>query len=133
VARAKIPVDEFTSYAVSVAMHGPSYCVEATLRDGAVVLGYGRLTVIGETAVIRDLRVLGDMTPIGQREGGPQHIGIGTAMLRTMEDIAKARFCTTLRVHPPVGASAYFARLGFREAGPTTLKGRLSELKSAQI
>lgn len=118
VSRTAAAGDDFTKYAVSVSDHGPGYCVEATLRDGAVVLGYGRLNVFGDVAMVRDLRVLGNMIPVGQRVDGPQHMGIGSAMLSTMERIARARHCSMLRLHPPVGASAYFAALGFRPVAP---------------
>lgn len=122
VARTGVPADDYAHYAVSVAAHGISYCVQATLRDGAVVLGYGRLSIIGDVALVRDLQVLGDMIPVGERSGGPQHMGIGAAMLSAMDDIARARLCTILRVHPPVGASAYFTGLGFRSVTPHYLE-----------
>lgn len=126
VSRAAIAGDDFTRRTVSVTAHGTGYCVEATLRDGAVVLGYGRLNIIGKTGMIRDLRVLGDMVPVGRRSHGPQHTGIGAGMLRAMEDISRAQGCTMLQVHPPVGASAYFSELGFHSVAPYYLGKPLS-------
>ena len=126
VSRTAIAGDDFTRYSVSVTAHGTGYRVEATLRDGAVVLGYGLLSVIGETGMVRDLRVLGNMIPVGQRADGPQHMGIGKAMLRAMESMARTQCCTMLRVHPPVGASAYFTKLGFRPVAPYYLEKSLS-------
>jgi elongator complex protein 3 len=131
VSRTAVAGDDLTRYAVSVTAHGRGYCVEATLRDGAVVLGYGRLSVIGDTGMVRDLRVLGDMIPVGQRVGGPQHMGIGTAMLGAMEDVARARSCTMLQVHPPVGASAYFTELGFCPVAPYYLGKPLADRRPA--
>jgi elongator complex protein 3 len=118
VSRTAVPGDDFSRYAVSVVRHGPGYSVEASLRDGAVVLGYGKLSIFGNTAMVRDLRVLGNMTPVGQRSGGPQHIGIGRALLREMEVTATARGCGMLKVHPPVGARSYFTTLGFQPVAP---------------
>jgi elongator complex protein 3 len=115
--------DDPGSYVISLRRHGTGYCVEATLRGGAVLLGYGRLNVVERgIGMIRDLRVLGDMVPIGnQSERSLQHRGIGEAILRKLEDVTLANGCSSLRVHSPSGSVNYFLRRGFRSAGPDYL------------
>jgi len=120
VAQTDYPLDgDFWDYRVQSSLHGTGYCIEATLQDGAVLVGYGRLNVIGGTnGLIRDLRVLGNMVPVGVRNHiGPQHIGIGKTMLQEMERLARQNGCTTLTVHPPVGTPRYFESLGFKPKG----------------
>jgi elongator complex protein 3 len=132
VARADEALDGFDDYTVSSLGHGTGYCVEATLRGRQVILGYGRLTIDARgIGLIRDLRVIGDMVPLGERTNtSPQHTGIGKAMVAEIERLAAEQRCTLLRVQPPVGSFRYFEPLGFRTDGPFHLAKRLDSASS---
>ncbi len=109
---------DFRGYQVSSRPHGAGYCVEATVDDGRVVLGYGRLTAVRKVALVRDLRVLGDMVPVGVSAGAdPQHRGMGAAMLEEMERLASRLGCGSLRALAPPGSYRYLQARGFRPDG----------------
>jgi elongator complex protein 3 len=112
--------DDPRDFAVASSRHGPGFCVEATLRDGAIVLGYGRLNVMDRhVGMIRDLRVLGDMVPVGEAPVNRlQHRGIGKAMLQEIERLAISNGCSSLQVHSAPGSMDYFLGLGFQPASP---------------
>ena len=120
---------DFRDYRVSSIPYGTGYCIEATVDGGRVVLGYARLTVIdGGVGLVRDLRVLGDMVPVGATSrDGPQHIGIGGAMMREMELVAIGEGCRHLRICPPAGTVRYLESLGFRPDGAYHLRKGLSD------
>jgi elongator complex protein 3 len=134
--RALRPADDLASYTVSAVPHAGGYCVEATVRGGDVVLGFGRLQVsrLG-VATIRDLRVLGDAVPVGLPNAVPtsagaavklQHLGIGKAILAEMMRLAMAGGCSVIQVHPPTGSAAYFEQVGFRVHGEHYLARHLA-------
>ena len=117
------PLDgDFPDVRVRSVPHGTSDCIEATVRGDRVVIGYGRLSPVDGVGLIRDLRVLGTMTPVGAAPTGPQHRGIGRAMLREMEACAAKRGCRWLEVRPPAGSVAYFEKVGFIPSGAYRLR-----------
>jgi elongator complex protein 3 len=93
------------------------YCFEA-LVGSRMVTGYGRLDFLSKkAAIIRDLRVLGDMLPVGTKnvqKTGCQHIGTGTALLKAMEDRAKDEQIDFIFIKPSFGAAKWFIERGYR-------------------
>ena len=113
---------DFSHVRIRSTPHGTGDCVTATVRDGRVVIGYGRLSAVDGVGLIRDLRVLGTMTPVGAAPTGPQHSGVGRAMLREMTARAAQKGCRWLEVRPAVGSVKYFEKAGFVPSGAYRLR-----------
>jgi elongator complex protein 3 len=74
--------------------------------------------------VIRELKVLGPETPVGDpaAPGGYQHRGFGRALLARAEEIARVRGAERLAVTAAVGTRPYYRALGFGPFGPHLAK-----------
>jgi elongator complex protein 3 len=97
-----------------------SYCFEAIFSNDTV-LGYARLYILNNfSAIIRDIRVLGNMKPVGYNvsKSGCQHIGIGTALINSIEKVAQGLKIDTLLVKPSFGTVEYFITKGFCQLNP---------------
>jgi elongator complex protein 3 len=71
------------------------------------------------TALVRELRVLGPMVPIGERaERAEQHRGWGEALLRRAEDISREHGMKNVLITSAVGTREYYRRRGYRRNGP---------------
>lgn len=77
------------------------------LLDGRPV-GAGRLVVRDRTAVVGRMAVAIDA----------RGTGVGAALLRLLEDIARERGCTEVELHAQVTARGFYARLGYTAHGP---------------
>ncbi len=64
-------------------------------------------------AVIREVHVYGRTAQIGAGEQNAQHRGLGSALIRRAEELARAAGYTRLAVISAVGTREYYARLGF--------------------
>lgn len=106
----------FEHYTLTSYRQGDGWCVEAVV-DRDVVLGYARISPADDGGMlIRDVRVLGNMVPVGEAPAagrGTQHHGIGKRMVGLMEQLAARAGSPAIRVHPADGASAYFESLGY--------------------
>lgn len=93
------------------------WCVEAVTPDDTVV-GYGRLQRVTEgIGIIRDVRVLGMMLPVGAVNPGYlgcQHRGVGSKIVVTMEGLARINKMHTIRVRPSPGSVRWFEKLGYK-------------------
>ena len=93
------------------------FCVDAAYGNHTS-LGYGRLDFISpHTALIRDIRVLGNMLKVGEKSchhKGSQHIGIGSAMLSAMENKALSTGKKHCFVRPSFGTVGWFEERGYR-------------------
>lgn len=116
VAQSKWRLDsDFAEYRISITQQAPgNYCVEAVMPDDTLV-GYGRLSANGRRATIRDIRALGEMRRVGERcrGRGVQHNGIGTALLRAIEQHARSIGAQHIEVHPSAGTVRWFEERGF--------------------
>jgi len=111
----------FQSYEIMYYLQGyNNYCLEAIILN-EILLGYSRLSIISENcAIIRDIRVLGDMIPVGMinnDKSACQHIGIGTAMINKMEKIARDKYIYNIIVRPSYGTIDWFIKRGYTEIG----------------
>lgn len=99
-----------------VCQGGERYCFEALTPDD-VVLGYGRLDLPRDgAAMIRDVRALGNMLPVGGANPlgrGCQHVGIGTSLLEAMEIAAAREGFRTVGVRPSFGTAGWFEKRGY--------------------
>jgi histone acetyltransferase (RNA polymerase elongator complex component) len=110
------PADrDFSQYSIDTIRRGTQVCLQAVTGDG-VLIGYARLSFCKDSVQVRDLRVLGrphrlgEVSPDGR---GAQHIGVGKAMLRRAEMLAKDSGSRVLEVATSAGAAPYFFRNGF--------------------
>jgi len=74
----------------------------------------------GDASIVRELRVLGRMTPIGRRDLKQwQHRGLGSNLLSKAEEIAKEEFDRKkVVVTSAIGTRDYYRRLGYNPEGP---------------
>jgi elongator complex protein 3 len=105
------------NYTIKEYLQGANgYCFESVLGND-IVLGYSRLNLISKkSALIRDVRVLGDMLLVGQKNEekiGCQHIGIGTALLNAMEEKARDNHIEFIFIKPAAGSKNWFISRGY--------------------
>ena len=71
------------------------------------------------TGIIREIHVTGKTVGVGIKDGSIQHAGIGTALLRRAESVAKEEFgCSKMLVISAVGTRMYYAKFGYCADGP---------------
>ncbi len=122
---------KYHDFALFTSIQGKSgYCVEALDPHGNL-LGYGRVSCFADSvARIRDLRTLGNMLPVGEKnedKTGIQHIGIGKAMLQELERLAIYHGCVKISVHPAPGVRQYFVSNGYRNRNGDVSLGYLEK------
>ncbi|MGM0408094.1 MAG: elongator complex protein 3 [Bacteroidota bacterium] len=112
------------------------YCFEAVFSNDTV-LGYGRLSILcNQSAIIRDIRVLGNMLPIGlknSRKIGCQHIGIGTSLINKMESVARSNKIENLFVKPSFGTINWFINRGYKQLNFFYLGKNLKSSSNSKI
>ncbi|GBC70851.1 hypothetical protein HRbin02_00623 [Candidatus Calditenuaceae archaeon HR02] len=100
--------------------------------DGWVLAGLLRLRLPEEpanelldgAALVRELHVYGEMTPVGSRpdRGVWQHRGIGAMLLRRAEEIAQHEGYRRVVVISGLGVKEYYAKKGYERHGPYMAK-----------
>jgi len=75
------------------------------------------------SSIVRELRVYGEVVPIGERGGGWQHRGYGALLMKEAERISKEEFdVKRVVVISAVGTREYYRKLGYRRLGPYMAK-----------
>lgn len=119
-------------YRLTSYLHDDELCVQAVTKDNTI-LGYGRLSLRSNDAIIRDLRVLGKPLNVGQKPSDSpdefQHQGIGKAMLSFMEQFAAQRRKETIRVNSSAGCVGYFRKNGYRNETDYSLSKHFDNMK----
>ncbi|CAM5334154.1 GNAT family N-acetyltransferase [Streptomyces purpurascens] len=92
------------------------------VREDGVPLGTGRL-LYGEAAVAQtgagpSVGSLGRLAVAGQARG----LGVGVALVRAIEDAARARGLAAVDLHAQTHALGFYARLGYEAYGPEYLE-----------
>ncbi|MFV2040533.1 MAG: tRNA uridine(34) 5-carboxymethylaminomethyl modification radical SAM/GNAT enzyme Elp3 [Candidatus Hydrothermarchaeales archaeon] len=111
------------------ASKGSEYFISAEDLGNDVICGYLRLRfpskhahrieIDGETAVVRELKVLGRALKIGEQSSGEgQHKGIGRALIEKAKEISRENGKNLLLVTSAVGTREYYRALGFKLLGP---------------
>ena len=92
--------------------------------ENETLFGLLRLRVDGQEPVVRELHIYGPEVPLGGTlEQGAQHHGLGEALLREAETIAREDFkAPRLSVLSGVGAREYYRSLGYRLEGAYMVK-----------
>lgn len=78
-----------------------------------------RREVEGNTAIVRELRVLGRALPLGVRESEErQHRGLGERLLLRAEEKAREKGCHRILITSAIGTRPYYRRHGYSRCGP---------------
>jgi len=120
------------------ASDGREFFISAEDREQDILVGYVRLRIPSELAhrpeiarknasIVRELRVLGPMVPVGTKTGeGWQHKGYGRLLLREAESISKRENRSKILVTSALGTKQYYRRLGYVSDGPYVSKSLAS-------
>jgi elongator complex protein 3 len=116
------------------ASEGKEIFLELINKDN-IIFGLCRLRIIigsdqrscsgsackNKTAFIRELHVYGPQIEIGEK-GKIQHRGLGTALMKEAEKIAKSEGCSKTKVISGVGVREYYSHLGYALEGAYMVK-----------
>jgi len=113
----KIDHFDITKVTVDVITQGYGYYLEINFLN-KYCLGYCRLEIIhsGKSILIRDMRILGPMVPVGIKIEGVsqfQHIGLGKMLIDSVVNIGKSIQATVIKVYPTIGLTGYFQKMSF--------------------
>jgi len=73
------------------------------------------LSVLENSALIREIQTFGEMVPISERKVAPQHRGLGKKLIKEAEKIAKNEFnLKKIAAISGVGAREYWRKLGYK-------------------
>jgi ELP3 family radical SAM enzyme/protein acetyltransferase len=91
--------------------------ISATLKNSVLP------ELVGNTAMIRELHVYGNVMPVGQDStSGAQHIGIGKTLLAKAEVLARNHGCDKIAVISGIGVRGYYAKRGYTLEGTYMVK-----------
>ena len=102
--------------------------IEDPIND--VLIGYLRLRIPSnkahrpeiagkEASIIRELRVLGPLVPVGKRSNEEyQHKGYGKLLLKKAEEISIEQGCRKILVTSALGTKRYYMQFGYSYDGP---------------
>jgi len=104
-----------------------------SIEDEEHIYGYLRLRIpsenshrqeIRDSSIVREIKVLGDVVPIGLHEEEQwQHHGLGTNLMKEAERVSKEEFDRRrVLVISGIGAREYFRKLGYERIGPYMAK-----------
>lgn len=93
------------------------YFISFDLEEMDALIGFLRLRIDGDVATVREIKVFGPLTPIGERGKDWQHRGYGRRLLAEAERIALDQGCGTIRVTSGVGVRGYYRSLGYQREG----------------
>jgi ELP3 family radical SAM enzyme/protein acetyltransferase len=126
-----------------IASDGQEYFISATVPrpNRSLLLGFIRLRIssalresilpelVGNTAMIRELHVYGNVKPVtapmdptGIESMGAQHMGIGKKLLAYAERIAYANSCDRIAVISGIGVRDYYRKRGYELKGTYMVK-----------
>jgi ELP3 family radical SAM enzyme/protein acetyltransferase len=101
-------------------------CAEVPRPNRNLLLGFVRLRLcttlqesilpelVGKTAMIRELHVYGNVTPVGTGSvGSAQHMGIGKILLQMAEEIAIRADYKKMAIISGIGVRGYYRRNGY--------------------
>ncbi len=106
-----------------IASDGKEFFISAESQD--LVLGFIRLRIPScslkkeitkKSALVRELHVFGEAAKLG-KEGNIQHKGIGKALLKHAESVAKDRGVNKIVIISGVGVRNYYRKLGYKKQG----------------
>lgn len=94
---------------------GTEYFIE--LGEDNIIAGYARIrTEKNKTSILRELKVVGEMTPVDEKGQDFQHMGYGKQLMQKCEEIAKGRG-SPLKIISGIGAREYYRKLNYELEG----------------
>ncbi len=109
---------------------GVDYFLAYEDPEADAILGYLRLRkptehahrpeVDPETAIVRELKVVGPTVPLGERDSkAVQHRGFGERLMKKAEELAESELgAERILVISAIGTREYYRRLGYERVGP---------------
>ncbi len=108
------------------ASNGTEFFLEVT--DGYALIAYLRLRfpsdaahrkeIDSKTAIVRELKVVGESLPIGKRYTNAfQHKGFGRMLMKKAEEIARDNGYKKILVTSAIGTREYYRKLGYKRIG----------------
>ena len=85
-------------------------------RKNKILLGFLRLRLTKEKALIRELHVYGEMAELGKK-GIIQHRGYGKMLLKEAEKISRLEKKKIIQITSGVGVRDYYRKLGYNKKG----------------
>lgn len=96
---------------------GKEYFISYTDQNKKILYGFLRLRLKKDSsiapAIIRELHVYGELTPIGVK-GKVQHSGLGKKLMQIAENIAQKNKANKIAVISGIGVRAYYKKLGYK-------------------
>ena len=108
------------------ASQGTEFFISADNKEKNLILGFCRLRfpsqnlrkeITKNSAIIRELHVYGQATPIGEK-GIVQHQGIGKKLIEKAEDICRKHEKDKLLIISGIGVRKYYYSLNYNKDGP---------------
>lgn len=100
---------------------GDEYFISFEIPDRNALIGYARLRIndspLNKFASLRELKVFGQMLPVGRSGESWQHRGFGRQLIAEAERIARDRGCEEIKVTSGVGVRRYYSSLGYMRDG----------------
>lgn len=96
------------------ASEGKELFISYESKDKKILYGFCRLRLSGETAIIRELHVYGELMSVGLGKKRVQHAGLGKKLLKEAERIAKQAGCQKIIIISGVGVRDYYRKFGYR-------------------
>ncbi|MFW5888280.1 MAG: elongator complex protein 3 [Patescibacteria group bacterium] len=103
---------------------GVEYFISYVSKDKKTLFGFCRLRLPGGkeskknalsgAALVRELHIYGELTPVGERSGKVQHTGLGKKLMAKGEKMAKANGYKKMAVISGVGVRSYYRKMGYR-------------------
>lgn len=90
-------------------------------EDNDRLIGFLRLRLLKNKALVRELHVYGPMIEIGKK-GNVQHSGFGKLLLNEAEKIAKKKKIKLVQVTSGIGVRDYYKELGYKLKGYYMIK-----------
>ncbi|MEA3229483.1 MAG: tRNA uridine(34) 5-carboxymethylaminomethyl modification radical SAM/GNAT enzyme Elp3 [archaeon] len=108
------------------AFGGVEFFVSKVDKSCDVLAGYLRMRypyrpfrpeIDNDTAIIRELKVVGTSVPVGEKGAGLQHKGLGSELMRKAEEIACSDGMKKIAVISAVGTRKYYEKIGYVRDG----------------
>jgi len=91
---------------------GQEYFISYESKDKKILYGFCRLR-LGDTAIIRELHVYGELVPVGNAKK-IQHAGLGKKLMLEAEKIAKDCNFKKIAVISGIGVREYYKKLSYK-------------------
>ncbi|MBR9679383.1 MAG: tRNA uridine(34) 5-carboxymethylaminomethyl modification radical SAM/GNAT enzyme Elp3 [Nanoarchaeota archaeon] len=98
------------------AARGIEFFVSVDTLDDALI-GFLRLRITKNKAIIREIHVYGSQTPVGQKGLEFQHKGVGKNLLKKAEEIVKQNKLNEISVLSGIGVKEYYRKQGYTDNG----------------